>query len=150
MGTSSPAARAPSPPRLTITHKSGALFGQSQRDCVLQPRVARNELPWDHAWEFMNPEGVPDIAGACGVSAPWKKAPEGRRFGRSAKPARQPQRGCSTQPVVAKLPCEHESRIHESGRRNGLIFNTPVGLRGLEDGRGTRCNTLLRSKSNFE
>ena len=37
----------PSPPGLIIAHKFGALFGQSQRDCVLQPGVARRELPWE-------------------------------------------------------------------------------------------------------
>jgi hypothetical protein len=30
----------------------------SQRDCVLQPRVARNELPWENTPEIHNPNGV--------------------------------------------------------------------------------------------
>jgi hypothetical protein len=36
--------------RVTDTVWSSAFrrFGQSQRDCVLQPRVARNELPWEN------------------------------------------------------------------------------------------------------
>src|SRR5438552_9695277 len=32
---------------------------QSQRDCVLQPRVARNELPWVGGPVNLNPERVP-------------------------------------------------------------------------------------------
>jgi hypothetical protein len=32
--------------------------GQSQRDCVHQPRVARNELPWVRAEKIINPNGV--------------------------------------------------------------------------------------------
>src|SRR6266699_6769973 len=32
---------------------------QSQRDCVLQPRVARNELPWVGGPLNLNPERVP-------------------------------------------------------------------------------------------
>src|SRR5205809_5543071 len=31
---------------------------QSQRDCVCQPRVARNELPWVGPGRSINPEGV--------------------------------------------------------------------------------------------
>src|SRR5438309_2337138 len=31
---------------------------QSQRDCVLQPRVARNELPWEIVPRCTNPERV--------------------------------------------------------------------------------------------
>src|SRR5881396_2017156 len=31
---------------------------QSQRDCVCQPRVARNELPWVAARSVSNPNGV--------------------------------------------------------------------------------------------
>src|SRR5437870_4956709 len=31
---------------------------QSQRDCVCQPRVARNELPWVDPVRSINPEGV--------------------------------------------------------------------------------------------
>ena len=36
---------------------------QSQRDCVLQPRVARNELPWVGGREFGNPNGVVALLG---------------------------------------------------------------------------------------
>src|SRR5437879_13867738 len=32
---------------------------QSQRDCVLQPRVARNELPWVGGPRRLNPDRVP-------------------------------------------------------------------------------------------
>jgi len=36
---------------------------QSQRDCVIQPRVARNELPWVTFAIVFNPNGVvPDCA----------------------------------------------------------------------------------------
>jgi len=31
---------------------------QSQRDCVLQPRVVRNELPWEISPAIPNPNGV--------------------------------------------------------------------------------------------
>ena len=34
------------------------LLVQSQRDCVLQPRVARNELPWVSSRTVFNPNGV--------------------------------------------------------------------------------------------
>src|SRR5437016_3208239 len=34
---------------------------QSQRDCVLQPRVARNELPWVGGPLNLNPERVPPM-----------------------------------------------------------------------------------------
>src|SRR5215471_4996233 len=43
-----------------IEHSSSAL--QSQRDCVLQPRVARNELPWVEGRMLSNPERVPATA----------------------------------------------------------------------------------------
>src|SRR6266404_1937171 len=33
-------------------------FPQSQRDCVTQPRVARNELPWERELQGHNPNGV--------------------------------------------------------------------------------------------
>src|SRR5438045_9161501 len=36
---------------------------QSQRDCVLQPRVARNELPWVGGRKPLNPERVPSHLG---------------------------------------------------------------------------------------
>ena len=35
-----------------------SLILQSQRDCDLQPRVARNELPWVAAPSVSNPDGV--------------------------------------------------------------------------------------------
>src|SRR5437016_2435676 len=38
---------------------------QSQRDCVCQPRVARNELPWVGPVRSINPEGASE-----GVEAP--------------------------------------------------------------------------------
>ena len=34
---------------------------QSQRDCVLQPRVARKELPWVGGQSVTNPERVPPM-----------------------------------------------------------------------------------------
>ena len=34
------------------------MYFQSQRDCVLQPRVARNELPWESVPGCANPERV--------------------------------------------------------------------------------------------
>src|SRR4051794_1587780 len=34
-------------------------ISQSQRDCILQPRVARNELPWVNRHQAVNPERVP-------------------------------------------------------------------------------------------
>ena len=38
--------------------RSVRLSRQSQRDCVLQPRVARHELPWVSAGTITNPNGV--------------------------------------------------------------------------------------------
>src|SRR6266566_6170310 len=38
---------------------------QSRRDCVLQPRVARNELPWEIVPRYANPERV--AAAVCGT-----------------------------------------------------------------------------------
>jgi hypothetical protein len=34
------------------------LIVQSQRDCVLQPKVARHELPWENDANELNPNGV--------------------------------------------------------------------------------------------
>ena len=45
----------------TITAPEDAapdMYFQSQRDCVLQPRVARNELPWESVPGCANPERV--------------------------------------------------------------------------------------------
>ena len=36
-------------------------LGQSQRDCVFQPRVARNELPWETNPEFHQPRRGCDL-----------------------------------------------------------------------------------------
>ena len=38
------------------TNQSAVL--QSQRDCVIQPRVARHELPWVYDEKILNPNGV--------------------------------------------------------------------------------------------
>ena len=43
----------PSPPLYLFSGR------QSQRDCVLQPRVASNELPWVEGQGPLNPERVP-------------------------------------------------------------------------------------------
>src|SRR3989442_1149043 len=51
---------------------------QSQRDCVLQPRVARNKLPWERNANPTNPNGV-----------------AAKNFLRPASPEwTQPRRGC--------------------------------------------------------
>ena len=42
----------------TDERTENSVFLQSQRDCVLQPRVARNELPWVAARQVFNPNGV--------------------------------------------------------------------------------------------
>ena len=47
----------------SANEKTGATRGnpmllQSQRDCVLQPRVARHELPWVQERSGFNPNGV--------------------------------------------------------------------------------------------
>ena len=39
-----------------ITHSSPRSCIQSQRDCVLQPRVARHELPWVSCIKFCQPQ----------------------------------------------------------------------------------------------
>ncbi len=41
-----------------MRHCGGGRPRQSQRDCVLQPRVARNELPWVRDGRDLNPNGV--------------------------------------------------------------------------------------------
>ena len=51
---------------LTMDHQQIATIPQSQRDCVFQPRVARNELPWVHRQSLLNPEGVASrVADPC-------------------------------------------------------------------------------------
>ena len=47
----------------TAAHKTNerwtpTAFLQSQRDCVLQPKVARNELPWVAKQSWFNPNGA--------------------------------------------------------------------------------------------
>ena len=42
----------------TETNKRSGFFRLSQRDKVIQPRVARNELPWVPAHMDSNPNGV--------------------------------------------------------------------------------------------
>jgi len=46
----------------TRTRTRGKMKIQSQRDCALQPRVARNELPWECRWKIYNPNGVATFA----------------------------------------------------------------------------------------
>src|SRR5436305_1222206 len=71
---------------------------QSQRDCVLQPRVARNELPWGAERSVTNPEGVPSdqdnvhrATSSWGAStfsnARWDPEPDGRGAGVRGKRA---------------------------------------------------------------
>ena len=55
-------------------------FLQSQRDCVLRPRVARNELPWVMAGKVFNPNGVasnssPPSRNPVGVVGDWPSFP---------------------------------------------------------------------------
>src|SRR6266508_5394861 len=53
--------------RTKVNETIGDFFGQSQRDCVLQPRVARNELPWENRWNESQPQRgcVGDTHGAA-------------------------------------------------------------------------------------
>jgi hypothetical protein len=44
-----------------------ACQGESQRDSILQPRVARNELPWVDGCRILNPERVEAIVLAIGA-----------------------------------------------------------------------------------
>src|SRR5438552_3109469 len=48
------------PPGFGVRQSSLLLtrFFKTRRDCVLQPRVARNELPWGPREEVFNPERV--------------------------------------------------------------------------------------------
>ena len=41
-----------------VDHRSGFFHAESQRDSGLQPRVARNELPWESGPPSHNPNGV--------------------------------------------------------------------------------------------
>ena len=52
--------RPPSPPRrLSIAHNSRQETCESRRDCIVQPRVARHELPWeDHVKSASTPTGL--------------------------------------------------------------------------------------------
>ena len=51
---------------------------QSQRDCVLQPRVARHELPWDTIARFPNPERVVALPPFKGYPSAIIQAPSER------------------------------------------------------------------------
>src|SRR5712671_5343764 len=53
--------------RAKVNETIGGYLGQSQRDCVLQPRVARNELPWENRWNESQPQRgcVRDTHGAA-------------------------------------------------------------------------------------
>jgi hypothetical protein len=44
---------------------------QSQRDCVLKPRVARNELPWVTVGDMSNPERVASSCVPCLTQPRW-------------------------------------------------------------------------------
>ena len=59
----------------------GAVFSrpQSQRDCVIQARVARNELPWVGGRIPLNPEWVPAVT--------LDESLEGERARRTAFPS---------------------------------------------------------------
>jgi len=54
------ASRSPSPPRISALPTSlVTVAGQSRRDCIVQPRVARHELPWeDHVKAASTPTGL--------------------------------------------------------------------------------------------
>jgi len=54
------ASRSPSPPRISALPTSlVTVAGQSRRDCIVQPRVARHELPWeDHVKSAPTPTGL--------------------------------------------------------------------------------------------
>jgi hypothetical protein len=45
---------------------------QSQRDCILQPRVARNELPWEKRSIGFNSNGVASWRLKCTASHPFQ------------------------------------------------------------------------------
>src|SRR5258708_36982884 len=49
---------APSAARVRPMKPAPYTHFQSRRDCVLQPRVARNELPWEIVPRYANPERV--------------------------------------------------------------------------------------------
>ena len=52
------ASQSASPPPLFPPSLGRRRRAQSQRDCVLQPKVARNELPWERPANEHNPNGV--------------------------------------------------------------------------------------------
>ena len=61
-----------SPPRFAISGLTLMPFGnsneESQRDSGLQPRVARNELPWEGGSTFDNPNGVAARRRTCAAT----------------------------------------------------------------------------------
>src|SRR2546423_6554950 len=76
---------------------------QSRRDCVLQPRVARNELPWERPREnIFNPERVV----ACAAIASNGGKPEATTLsGLKTWPNRAPRVARSSQPWLwARIP----------------------------------------------
>ena len=55
--------------RADVLRVTGALR-QSQRDCGLQPKVARKELPWATVLKTINPNGVvANVAVKMGLAA---------------------------------------------------------------------------------
>ncbi len=95
---------------------------QSQRDCVLQPRVARNELPWVESPATTNPNGVVSARGTpsrnpFGVDVPAPESSPARGWPKRVRPAtvRSPEfsrQGVRTSNRVGKL--------HRPGQSNAL------------------------------
>ena len=74
---------------LRITHNFASDSGQSQRDCVSQPRVARHELPWVCGHKRFQPQrGC--VRRATDDATPLGLRPISSRFPRVASPTRQP------------------------------------------------------------
>src|SRR5439155_11602020 len=60
---------------------------QSQRDCVLQPRVARNELPWEWASGGILPQRGCGFAGQHPATTPLGLTISDLAFPRVARPS---------------------------------------------------------------
>ena len=102
-------------------------FLQSQRDCVLQPRVARNELPWVTGGELFNPNGVAALR-----SSAVKHCPAERERPRPQRVREETVSGVAGNPRECEAAAGGDARA--PFRKLRLVFlpsrraATPLGL----------------------